>query len=161
MEFEERLAKAIQRGQNLRDKKHLENAARQMSEDELKTLHSGYRLRLSEHIEHCLGQIPNQFPGFRYETIYGERGWGAACFRDDIGAGEDGKRTNFYSRIELTIRPFSSYHVLDLVGKGTIRDKEYFNRNHYEDLANADADQFVELIDVWLLEYAELFAAKS
>ena len=61
----------------------------------------------------------------------------------------------------MTIRPLSEYNVLDLAAKGTIRNKEVFNRNHFEELAVADPDQFVELIDIWVLEYAELYSAKS
>jgi hypothetical protein len=59
----------------------------------------------------------------------------------------------------MTIRPFSSYHVVDLSAKATIRNKEVFNRNHFEKVEEADPTTFVELIDVWVLEYAELYAA--
>jgi hypothetical protein len=70
-------------------------------------------------------------------------------------------RTNEYSRLEVTIRPYSASHVLDLAAKGTIRNKEIFNRNYYEPLADADAQKFSELIDAWVLEYAELYAARE
>ena len=159
MDFEQRMQRAIQRGQNRRDEKARTERAKALSEEEFKRLHSEYQLRLSEHIENCVQKLPNHFPGFRYETIYGDRGWGAACYRDDVGPGAGGKRENFYSRLEVTIRPFSRYHVLDLAAKGTIRNKEIFNRNHYEELADADPDKFAELIDIWVLEYAELFSA--
>jgi len=161
MDFQERLQKAIQRGQKQRDKKASDARAKELTEEDFKSRHSTYRLQLSEQIENCLQQIPHQFPGFQYETIYGDRGWGGACFRDDIGAGPKGKRANFYSRIELTIRPFSSYHVLELAAKATIRNKEIFNRSPYEELADADPDRFVELIDLWILEFAELYAAQD
>ncbi len=161
MDFQERMQKAVQRGQNRRDQKVRAERAKALTEDEMKSRHSEYRLQLSEHIESCLGQLPNQFPGFQFETIYGERGWGAACFRDDVGPGGSGKRANFYSRIEMTIRPFSEYHVLELAAKGTSRNKEIFNRNHYEELSDADTEKFVELIDLWVLEYAEMYAAQS
>ena len=52
-------------------------------------------------------------------------------------------------------------HVLDLTAKGTIRNKEVFNRSFFEKLADVDLDKFRELIDVWVLEYAELYAAKD
>ena len=61
----------------------------------------------------------------------------------------------------MTIRPFSSFHVLELTAKGTIRDKEVFNRSHYQRLSEVDSATFRELIDLWILEYAELYAAKS
>ena len=61
----------------------------------------------------------------------------------------------------MTIRPFSSVHVLDLAAKGTIRNKEVYNRSHFEKLNEVDTDNYVELIDLWVLEYAELYSARS
>jgi hypothetical protein len=118
-------------------------------------------LQLSEHIEKCVRQVPNYFPGFRYETLYGERGWGAACSRDDLRVTGEGRRKNDYSRLEMTVRPTTSASVLDLAAKGTIRNKEVFNRNYFEKLPDIDLDKFLELIDLWILEYAELYAAKT
>lgn len=162
MNFEERLRKAVQRGQRQSDASAQQAQTEKLNEEDLKRLHSEYRLGLSEKIEECVQKLPNHFPGFRFETIYGERGWGAAVSRDDVEMGRGGgKRTNCYSRLEMTIRPFSDAHVLDLTGKGTVRNKEYFNRNHFEKLEEADTENFGELIDLWVLEYAELFAAKS
>ncbi len=160
MSFEQRLQKAIQRGQRRSEATRRAAEARALSEEELKRLHSKYRLQLSERIEQCIGQLANQFPGFRTETIYGEQGWGAACSRDDLRI-EHGRRDNDFSRLELIVRPFTSSHILELVGKGTIRNKELFQRDYYEKLPEVDADKFMELIDVWVLEYAELFAARS
>lgn len=159
MEFEQRLERAIQRGKNRSDTKEREKRAAAMDAEELKRLHSEYRLTLSDHIEQCVKKLANHFPGFRYETLYGDRGWGAACYRDDVGRGSKGGRDNFYSRLEMTVRPLNDYHVLDLAAKGTIRNKEVFSRNHFEELSDADVDQFIELIDLWVLEYAELYSS--
>ena len=160
MDFHERMSKAIQRGQRLSDDRARQAKEKQLSEDELKRLHTQYRLQLSEHIESCLRTLPAHFPGFEFQTVFGERGWGASCSRDDIRM-KGGRRTNDYSRIEMTIRPFSEYHVVDLATKGTIRNKEVFSRNHFEKIEDADTAKFIELIDLWILEYAELYAAKS
>lgn len=160
MDFDKRLQSAVDRGKRRSDQKAREAAARALSEEELKSLHSRHRLALSEHIENCLKQLPNHFPGFRFETIFGERGWGAACYRDDIRI-RHGRRENDYSRLEMTIRPYSSYQVLELAAKGTIGNKEIFNRSHFEELPDADPQSFIELIDAWVLEYAELYAAKQ
>jgi hypothetical protein len=94
------------------------------------------------------------------ESVVGERGWGAALSRDDLVV-QGGKRTNYYSRLEMAVRPFSNLHVLELAAKGTIRNKEIYNRSHYQLLADVDVTSFTELIDLWVLEYAELFAAKN
>ncbi len=159
-EFEQRLKQAIDRGDNRRGSRQAEARQQEMSEDDLKTLHTKYRLELSEHIEKSTKQLPDHFPGFRFETIFGEKGWGAACSRDDLKASSRGKRSNAYSRVELTVRPFSSSFVLELVGKATIANKEVFNRIVFEELTKADPQRFHELIDTWVVEYAELYAAR-
>ena len=161
MDFEQRLRKAIERGHRRSDEQQQAERERQLTEEELKRHHSQLRLRLSEHIEDCVKRLPQHFPGFQFETIFGERGWGAACSRDDIVLLGGGKRENHYSRLEMTIRPYSEYHVVDLAAKGTVRNKELFNRNHFEKISEADEDTFVELIDQWVLQYAEMFAAKK
>lgn len=158
MDFEQRLQKAIQRGQRRGDVRSREAQQERMSEEELKGLHVQYRLQLSEHIEQCLKNLPHHFPGFEYETIFGERGWGAACRRDDIRM-SGGRRQNDYSRLEMTIRPHSKYHVVELVAKATIRNKEVFSRTHFEKIEDADPAKFIELVDIWVLEYAEMYAA--
>ncbi|MCH2125981.1 MAG: hypothetical protein MK165_14405 [Pirellulaceae bacterium] len=183
MSFEERLQKAIERGHHRREVKKQDITSKALSDEDLKRLHLQFRLTISEHIESCVEKLANQFPGFQFETLFGDCGWGAACSRDDLQIPAKGvdrilgdtnwkaqsvhatrsvktKRTNAYSRLEMTIRPFSHLQVVDLAAKGTIRNKEVFNRNYFEKIADVDSMKFIELIDVWVLEYAELFAAK-
>ena len=161
MSFDDRLREAIERGHKRSDARAHEAHARALTEEEFKRLHSQYRLDLSEHIESCLKRLPNHFPGFQFETIVGSRGWGAACSRDDLHIAH-GQRTAVYSRLEITVLPYSqSLHVLELAGKGTIRNKEVFNRTWFEKLEEASITKFRELIDAWVLEYAELYAAKD
>lgn len=161
MDFEQRLKKAIDRGQRRGDTRALDTETETFSAEEVKRLHSQYRLQLSEHIEDCIRRLPSHFPGFQYETIYGERGWGAACQRDDVRLIARGKRENYFSRLEVTVRPFSALHVLDLAAKGTIRNKELFTRQHFEKVEDADPSRYIELIDAWILEFAELYSAKG
>ncbi len=160
-DFDQRLKKAIERGQRTGSARAKAEAERAMSEKELRGLHAQYRLELCEYIEQCLKKLPRHFPGFRFETVVADRGWGAAVSRDDVEVRPGRRRTNYYSRLEMFIRPVSKYHVLDLAVKGTIRNKEVFSRNHYERLAEVDLSSFTERIDLWVLEYAELYAAKS
>lgn len=160
MSFDDQLRQAIERGHLRSERAAKEAAAKALTEEEYRRLHSTRRLALSEHIESCLKRLPNYFPGFQYETMYGDRGWGGACFREDLRFIR-GARTNEYSRLEVTVRPYSSLHVLDLTAKGTIRNKEIFNRNVFEELETAEEQRFRELIDVWVLEYAELYAART
>lgn len=158
MDFEDRLVRAIQRGEKRAEQQAADARRKALTEEDFKRLHTQYRLRISEHLESCVRQLAHHFPGFRYETIFGEKGWGAACSRDDLRLAA-GKRSNEFSRLEIVVRPFSSYHVLDLAGRGTIRNKEVFSRNYFENVADANPDKFVEIADAWVLEYAELFAA--
>ena len=159
-DFQQRLEKAVERGLRAGNARAQESAQRALTEEECRRLHTRYRLEVSEHIERCLQQLPQHFPGFRYESIVGERGWGAGISRDDLSVA-GGRRVNNFSRLELYVRPYSNLHVLELAAKGTIRNKEVFSRNHYQLLADVDTTSFQELIDLWVLEYAELYAAKN
>ena len=161
MDFQKRLNKAIERGQLASDARVRAREEKAVTEKELTRLHTQYRLQLSDRIENCLRQMADRFPGFRFETIVNEQGWGAAISRDDIRLKRGRARSNYFSRMEMLIRPASSYHVLDLAAKATIRNKELFNRSHFERLTDVDITSFTELIDLWVLEYAEIYAAKS
>ncbi len=158
MSFDERLQRAIQRGKRTRDTKNKEADAERMSEEDIKNLHSKYRLELSEHIENNLKQLADQFPGFSYQTIFGEDGWGGKISRDDVNLGKDRSSGNLYSRFEMVIRPYSDAHIVELIGKATIRNKELFNRTHYHFLHELDEKTFRELIDLWVLDFAEQYA---
>lgn len=160
MEFRKRLAKAIQRGEHAASVRAQAEAEKQLNEQELRRLHGEYRLALGDHIEHCLKALPDHFPGFRFESVLSERGWGAAVSRDDLNL-DAGQRTNYFSRLEMVVRPVSEYFVLEVVAKGTIRNKEVFNRVHYQRLAEVDLAAFNELVDRWVLEYAELYSAQK
>lgn len=159
-EFDERLKQAIARGNRKHEREAQQEQKQALNLDELKQLHSQYRLQFSEHIEACLQKLPQYFPGFRFETLYGDRGWGAACSRDDLRL-DGGRRDNLYSRLEVTVRPFSEYHVVDLAAKGTVRNKELLTRSHFVKIADVEPQEYLELIDRWVLEYAELYAAKG
>ena len=49
--------------------------------------------------------------------------------------------------------------MLDLAAKATVRNKEIFARNYYQKLGEVDLEAFTELIDLWVLEFAEKYAA--
>lgn len=160
MNFKERLQRASERGQQTRDAKIREAAARALSEEECRRIHTGHRLVLSEYIEKCLGQLADNIPGFRFDTVANDKGWGAAVSRDDLSI-RSGQRENHFSRYEVLVSPYGKYQVLDMVAKGTIRNKENFNRNHYQTLEEIDLDRFRELVELWTLDYAEQYAASS
>lgn len=161
MDFEQRLEKAINRGEHRRDAKAREAAERKLSAEECRHLHSGYRLELSDHIETCLRKLADHFPGFSFSTVVGEEGWGARVSRDDVNLQRGQGQQNLYSRLELLIRPFSEAHIVELVAKGTIRNKESINQSQYQFLSDFDMDTFVTMIDQRVLDYAEQFAARN
>ncbi len=157
MNFEQRLERAIERGRQAKEELGREAAARQMTEEELRHLHSTARLELVEHIDNCLRAISDRFPGFTFSTV-ADAGWGARISRDDVRLGR-GSAETVYSRLEMVVRPFSQGQVVELVVKGTIRNREVLNRTHYQRLSQLDLTTFSEQIDLWTLEYAERFAA--
>ena len=161
MEFQERLQRAVERGQQARDTRGRDAAAKALSEEESRALHSQYRLELSEHVGNCLAQLVDQFPGFQLESIVGEEGWGAVVSRDDIALAEGGKSTNLYSRMQMLIRPFSEGRIVELVVKATIRNREVFNRARYQMLGQVDLESFSEHVDLWVLEYAEKYSGSG
>jgi len=158
MSFRERLQRASERGKQARAAQLNEAAAKALSEEECRRLHSQYRLTLTEHIENCLRELADNFPGFRLETVVDERGWGAAASRDDVAFGA-GRRGSLFSRLQVLVSPHSKYHVLEVTAKGTVRDKEVLSRNHYQRLSDVDLESFRELIELWVLDYAELYSA--
>jgi len=160
MDFDNELEKAIQRGQQRSQTRNETAKQEAVTAEQVRSAHTGFRLNLSEHIENCLKRLANHFPGFDYETIYGSRGWGGAVSRNDLQRGPDGKAGSFFSRIELTVRPQNEFNVVNIAGKGTIRDKEMFTWNHFDDVLDCDQAEFQNRIDAWVLQYAEQFAAR-
>ncbi|MCS7470196.1 MULTISPECIES: hypothetical protein [Stieleria] len=159
-DFQSRLESAIQRGQRRRDHSASEAKRKELTEEELKRLHTSYRLSLSERIEVKMRSIIDAFPGFRQEALFGEVGWGTACYRDDLRI-KSGRRSNAYSRFEMVIRPYSDLRVLDLKGKATVENREIFNRSLFRNIEEVDVEEFEDVIDAWTIEYAEQYAARS
>lgn len=159
-DFESRLESAISRGRQRATHQASEERKKELTEEEKRRLHTTHRLTLSERIERAIQRVSDHFPGFLQESMYGEVGWGAACFRDDLRI-EQGRRTNQYSRLEMVIRPHSDSNVLDLKGKGTVLNRELFNRNFFAPISDVNVSEFENLIDSWAIEYAEVYAAKS
>lgn len=159
MDFRERLQKATDRGRRAREAQRSAAAAKALSEEECRRLHSGYRLELCDHIESCLHELADSFPGFRVKTVGDDSGLGSVASRDDVGLAAGRRSDNYFSRLRIVVSPHNKYHVLDVTAKGTIRNKEAFTRNHYQQLDDVDLDQFRHLIESWVLDYAQMFAA--
>lgn len=159
-DFEQRLNEAIKRGRRAGGARAEAEAKRKLDERELRRLHADYRLELSEYIETCLRKLAEHFPGFEISRVVGERGWGAAINRDNLEVDRRRGRVNQFSRLEMVIRPLTEYYVLELAAKATIRNKEIFNRSHFQLLDEVDRASFTDMIDVWALEFAERYAAQ-
>lgn len=154
MDFEKQLQQAIERGQHRQDAARSAQKMAEMTRDELRLKHTDFRLKLSEHIEAVLKKLADHFPGFQYETVYGEKGWGGAISRDDLRRGG-----SFFSRLEIVVRPLGEFPIVALSGKGTIRNRELFNWSYHEEIPQASMDTLQKAIDGWILGYAEQFAA--
>jgi hypothetical protein len=161
MDFEKRLERALSRGANTRTSQEQIQSDRKLTDEQLHSEHSRCRLELSEQIETGLRKLADYIPGFRFETVVGEAGWGARVSRDDISLVRGRSAGTEYSRLEVVVRPFSSAHIIELVGKGTIRNKEVFHRTHFQFLSEVDLQSLLNLVDLWVLEYAEMYAARS
>lgn len=161
MDFDNRLQRAIQRGSRTRDELGRAAAEKELSAEELRSLHSRLRLALVEHIEDCVRRLADHFPGFDYQPVMSDAGWGARVSRDDLAVQRGEGSKSLYSRLEMVVSPLGSAGIIELVAKGTIRNKEAFHRRHYQRLDQLDADSFEELIDLWVLEYAELYSAAA
>ena len=159
-DFQSRLESAIARGKHRAEVRNAQAKKEELSEEELRRMHSSFRLTLSDRIERAVGQVADHFPGFRQESILDEEGWGNACYRDDLLI-EGGKRKNQYSRFEIVVRPFSELRVLDVKAKGTILNRELFRRGHFLPIDEVDVDEFFQLIDTWAIEFAELYSTKT
>lgn len=159
-DFKSRLESAIARGRRRAAAHASQQRAEALSEEELRRLHTSLRLTLSDEIETAVKGVADHFPGFREESIFGDKGWGHACYRDDLHLA-DGRRRNLYSRLEMVIRPFSDLRVLEIKAKGTVMNRELFDRNYFAEIAAAEEQEFRDLIDAWAIEYAELYAARQ
>lgn len=160
MDFDKRLERAIGRGRFEKDTRQQAAAEQAVNEEDLRNAHAGARLELSERIETCLKKLSDHFPGFSYETIVNEEGWGAKIRRDDLQF-SSGTRRQAYSQLEMLIGPFNSTHIIELTTKGTVRNREVLNRRHFQQLTELDTTSFSELIDLWVLEYAEKYASND
>ncbi len=158
MDFKDKLRQATERGSAQREARRAEQQAAALSEEEYKKRHSALRRELADHIEGCLHQLADHYPGFRYETVVDERGWGSAISRDDLHI-EGGRRSNLFSRLIVLVSPYNEFKVLDVVAKGAIRNRENFSRNNYQELDEVDLDEFRTLIEKWVLDYAHRYAA--
>ncbi|MBX3440453.1 MAG: hypothetical protein KF861_23385 [Planctomycetaceae bacterium] len=159
MNFQHRLERAIERGSQAADARLRAESEKSLSKEELRNLHSKCRLELSEHIESCLKLLSDRFPGFEFHSIMNEGGWGARISRDDLRLQRGSGSSSLYSRLEMTISPLGATPIVELIAKATIRNKEIFSRTHFQRLDQIDPDSFREMIDVWVLEFAERFAA--
>ncbi len=186
MDFDQRLESAIQRGQKQRTAQGEAAAAKALTEEELRNRHSSARINLSDHIEKGLKKLADHFLGFRFETILDESGWGARISRDDVTFGSSKARTdvtpkrgsltsfitesvpaarrteNLFSRFQMVVKPYSeATKIIAIHAKGTIRNKEVVNNSHYQLLTELDEKGLSDMLDNWLIEYAERFAANE
>ncbi|MEM7453533.1 MAG: hypothetical protein AAF456_04175 [Planctomycetota bacterium] len=158
MDFENQLEQAISRGRQKNARRVDSEKQKALSQEDIKNRHTSFRLDLSDYIEHGLKKLAGHFPGFEYETIYGSKGWGGAVYRDDLTT-SGGKAGSYFSRVEITVKPLNEFNVVNISGKGTIKNKEMFGWNHFKEIAEAGEEDFREKIDAWILQYAEQFAA--
>jgi hypothetical protein len=159
-DFDEQLQKAIQRGLQVKNAADAAAVADAVTEEQLRNRHSAFRNELTEHIERCLNRLCDHFPGFDFQTVINEKGWGARISRDDIRLGR-GTARNEYSRLEILVRPFSDALIIEVATKGTIRNRESLNRSNFRFLRDATIDGLRQMVDSITLEFAEQYSAHA
>ncbi len=160
MDFDQQLKNAIARGTRSRDARSQADLSAAMSAEEQKNRYVAMRLELSEEIENRLRSLADHFPGFEFATIVGEDGWGARITRDDLRLSPGKATETLYSRLEMLVPPKGISPIIELIAKGTIRNREVFSRRHYEYLDDLNSSTMVTMISQWVVEYAELFASQ-
>lgn len=160
MDFQQRLEKAIARGERSRTARDQAELARQLSAEEIRSRHSSARTELSDKIEACLRKLADHFPGFQYQSLIGSDGWGAKVSRDDLRLQSGRSSESLYSRLEMLVTPLGTAPIVEIVAKGTIRNREVFHRRHYQQLETLDVTVLEQMIEQWVLEYAEQYAAQ-
>ena len=159
MDFHDRLQRAVQRGEQRRSESARNQALEQLSEEESKALHAQARAELSDHIESNLKHLAETFPGFEFQTVLSNDGYGAKVRRDDLRSRGGRPMTHEYSHLELLVRSYSSARILEVVCRGAIANKEVLSRSAFQFLNQLDLDSLQQQVDQWVLEYAERFAA--
>ncbi|MBA4031147.1 MAG: hypothetical protein C0478_09705 [Planctomyces sp.] len=160
--FEDRLAKAIQRGNRQREEEGSQRAKAARTDEDYRQQHGSLRIELSDHIESAIKKMVSHFPGFNFKTVVSPDGWGAHASRDDVAGTNRRDVTQLYSYLEILVRPYSSTaRIIDVVVRGTIRNKEILRRNEFSLLDEADPTNLRALIDQWVVQYAERYAARG
>ena len=158
MSFRERLQRATERGKQARAAQLNEAAAKALSEEECRRLHSQYRLALTEHIEKCLREMADNFPGFRMETVVDESGWGAAVSRDDFRM-EGGRARHVLQPPAARGQPVQHVPRARHRREGHGAEQGSAEPQSLQRLADVDLQSFRELMEQWVLDYAELYSA--
>ncbi len=83
---------------------------------------------------------------------------GCPITRDDLNLTRGRTGDSLYSRLEMIVSPLGTVPIIELVAKGTIRNREVFNRRHFQSLDEVDLTGFNSMINLWSVEYAEQFA---
>ena len=59
------------------------------------------------------------------------------------------------------VRPINELNVVNIAGKGTVANKEIYAWNQFEDISDAKLESFQQIIDSWIVMYAEKFASRQ
>lgn len=86
---------------------------------------------------------------------------GGEDYRDDLRLSQGKPTESLYSRLEMVVPPKGGAPIIELIAKGTIRNREVFSRRHYQYLDDSDIANLALMISQWTVEYAELFAAQQ
>jgi hypothetical protein len=153
--FRDRLRKAIQAGADAQQQRAADQRLAQQQEQKLRALYDRYERGLRDHIEACLNELVDQWPGFDLTSVVSDKGWGHAVSRDDR---VHGRQDRLYNRLELTVRSYADYQFIEVLAKGTIRNREVIRRSDDDRMETADLALLKKFIERIVVEFARRYA---
>jgi hypothetical protein len=121
-------------------------------------MYDRYEYALCDHIQSCLEELCDEWPGFEMSPVTGEKGRGFAIARDDRRRKPAGQAERLYSRLEITVRSHTQGHFLEVLAKGTIRNKEVVRRSEDDRIETLDLGLMKKFIERVVVQYARTFA---
>lgn len=156
--FRDRLRKAMRAGADAQAEREADERHARQHEHKLRGLYDRYEDQLCDHIQSCLKELCGEWPGFRLGPAGMQKGRGYAISRDDRGRSPGGRVDRRYSRLEIAVRPYSRHQFLEVLAKGTVRNKEVFRRGDDDRVETADSGLLKKFIERVVLEFARRYA---
>jgi hypothetical protein len=157
-DFRSRIQRAVNSGKGADRGRAAEKREARQAGRKIRELHENFDGELRPHIHTCLEELNREFPAFDMQEVYNEKGRGYALARDDAIRGGSERRDRYYSRLEIYVHHFKDHGYLEVSAKGSIRNKEKYERSEDDRLETLEIDLFKRFVERVVVEYAHDFA---